>query len=308
MDLVFLLELYKMYGIKESDKSMNLLYHYIYIKAGLKNDNKKVSEQQLMNFILEELNITVFSNNVIYDDVDYNIKEITRDFIESLEFRASFEGEISINNIQKEIYLTGYKKALINRKSKYYKTHIKYNRLLALNEYFNINPESNIIEGFKTDENYNPYKRTLEEQLRAVLDSEKILNNTTRYISEADLEDYVVNNLSIIEDGLVFIDRQVTVSGGIIDILAKDIDGKLAIIELKIDDDKSIVWQAMYYPKEISRIHRVDRANIRMLTIAPSYKKSILEALNNIDHVELYSYSIEVSLGEIQRLQIYLAN
>lgn len=308
MDLVFLLELYKMYGIKEDDKSMNLLYHYIYIKAGLKNDNKKVSEQQLMNFILEELNITAFSNNVIYQDVEYNIKEITRDFIETLEFRANFEGQVNIKEIQEEIYLAGYKKAVINKKSKYYKTHIKYNRLLALNEYFKINPQINIIEGFKTDKNYNPYKRTLEEQLRAVLDSEKILSNTTRYISEQDLEDYIVENLNLIEEGLVYQSRQVAVSGGIIDILAKDKNDKLTIVELKIDDDKSIIWQAMHYPKEISRIHRVKKADIRMLAIAPSHSESILETLKTIDNVESYNYSIEVSLGKIQRLQIYPAN
>lgn len=311
MSLVLLSEFYKFYNIKENNTSMNLLYHYIYIKTGIKNNNKKVDEKQLINFIYEELNITIFKDKspyLIYKDIEYNAEQVAKDFIEYLEFRANFEGNINIKEVQEKIYLDGYKKSSKYMKSKYYKTHIKYNRLIELNNYFKINVEANPILEFGTNEDYNPFERTLEERWKSIIDSDKVRSNTTQYISEEDLEDYVSKNLNLIEDGLVFLKRQVIVDGGRIDILAKDKNSKLTIIELKIDDDKSLIWQAMHYPEQISKIYRINKADIRMLTVSPSYKKSVLDTLNNIENVEMYNYTIEVSFGIIKKLKVYKDN
>lgn len=304
MTPILLAEFYKLYGIKESDSSMNLLYQYFYIKTGIIKNSKNVCKQDLMNFVFKELNVQVFLDTITYKGIDYNANDVARDFIDNLEFRATFEGELNIKEIQESVYLKGYKESKGSMKSRYYKTYIKYNRLMALNKHFKISPETKSIKGFKTDINYNPLQRTIEEQLRSVLDSDRAHNNTTQYISEADLEDFLSRDLNSIEEGLTFLKRQVIIEGGVIDILAKDKNGKLVIIELKVDNDKSLIWQSMHYPQEISKAYNVDRANIRMLAVAPSYKRSIFNTLNRMGNVEIYSYSIEVSFGSIQRLQV----
>lgn len=67
--------------------------------------------------------------------------------------------------------------------------------------------------------------------------------------------------------------------------LARDKKGNLCILEIKINEDKSIVWQALYYPGEIKAKHNTDY--VRMLTIAPKYSNHIMKSLSNIDGVEM---------------------
>lgn len=304
LNLVLLTNLYKSYGIEDNGTSMNLLYHYIYIRAGLYYGKKKINNKELFKFIIEELNVDVFQNNLIYEEIEYNVNEVLESFLENLEFRANLEGKINLKEVQDKIYAEGYKKAVKFKKSKHYKKHIQYNRLLSLNKYFNIIPGIYNDINFSTKSNHNPYKRTLEEQLKSLFDSEKFISNSTQYIDEKTLEDYLMNNLELIEKGLIYQGRQINVPGGKLDILAKDKDNNLVIIELKIDDDKSLIWQALHYPEEISKAYKVNKNSIRMLTIAPSYKESILKRLKEIENVEMYNYDIKVSLGEIQNLKI----
>lgn len=309
LDLVLLENLYNLYGIKDNSTSMNLLYHYLHIRAGIFYEKKNISRNELIQFIFQELNVDIFDNTEIYyHDAKYNINKIGDSFLENLEFRADFEGQINLKKIRDEIYTKGYKKAIKFRKSNYYKQHIQYNRLLELNNHFNIKPESKYDENFKKALSHNPFKRTLEEELLSYLDSEKIKSTTTQYIDEKALEDYLIKNLSLIEKDLIYQGRQIKVPGGIIDILAKDKDDNLVIIELKIDNDKSIIWQALHYPKVISEVKRINKEKIRMITIAPNYKKSILMRLQEIDNVEIYTYNIMVSLGQIEKLIINKVN
>lgn len=131
-------------------------------------------------------------------------------------------------------------------------------------------------------------------------------SNTTTHITEEDLEDYLVENLDIIEEGLVYLDRQVDIPGARIDILAKDKNGTICILELKIKEDKSIVWQVLYYPGEIKRKYWED--HVRIMTVAPNYSPYLLKVLKAIEGVELYEYDINTINGEIKRLSAHKVN
>jgi molybdopterin-biosynthesis enzyme MoeA-like protein len=94
--------------------------------------------------------------------------------------------------------------------------------------------------------------------------------------TEYELEDYLVDNLNLIEKGLKYIDRQVPVSHGIIDILARDKNDELCIIELKIEEDASrLIWQCSYYPTQFNEPSR-------MITVAPGYSERIEIALKTL--------------------------
>lgn len=136
----------------------------------------------------------------------------------------------------------------------------------------------------------------LEDNLKNLL---KVEDNSTTFIKENDLEDYLINHLNLIEDGLIYLSRQYELDEGKIDILAKDKNGDLVIIELKIEVDKRIIWQCLYYPIEIQKIY--PNKNIRMMTIMPTYPNYILEPLNKLN-VEKYAYNIVVENKKIKNI------
>lgn len=305
LSFVLLEELFKHYSVKEEDISK--LYKYLAIRCGLALDSKRWTSNDFLKFILSELNIQTFGGNsehVIYNGEEYTLISMNSDFMDNFEFRASLDGDIDYKKLMDKVYNKGYRKSAKYRRLKEYKSHLKYNRLQELNSELGITPSTSMgVEGFETDERHNPFKRTLEEMLEAHIQAEKFSGTRdTSYISEKDLEDYVVKHLSLIEEDLVCIGRQIEVQGGIIDILAKDKDKTITIIELKIDEDKAIVWQSIHYPEEIKK--RYGANHVRMLTLAPSYSPGLLSSLKTLEHVEIYKYSIEVSSDKIKSLKI----
>ncbi|HFR4182785.1 endonuclease NucS [Bacillus cereus] len=99
--------------------------------------------------------------------------------------------------------------------------------------------------------------------------------------SESLLEDFLVDYIEILEEDMEFIERQRKVENGVIDILAKDKNGILCIIELKVNEsDKNLVWQSAYYPTCFQE-------ETRIITIAPKYNPKIYNALKNVKNVEI---------------------
>ncbi|MBH9968155.1 DUF91 domain-containing protein [Bacillus enclensis] len=104
--------------------------------------------------------------------------------------------------------------------------------------------------------------------------------------NEKLLEGYIAHNINIVEEDMKLIDTQVKVKDGVIDILAKDKNGKSCIIELKVRaNDKSIVWQSAYYQSQIGE-------DVRVITIAPSYDEVISKALLNVRNIEMKTYDL----------------
>ena len=296
------------YGLK--DETEGYLYKYLYIRASINYNKKKISETELFNFIIEELNLTVFderkdltSNYLMYKEEKHYIFNTGLEFYDNFLFRAELEDSIDLKEEQEKVFGKGYQKAYKYRKLVDYRTHQKYCRLLVLNDMFGANPiHSEGIEGFEVNDSHNPMKRSLEEQLEVAMNVSKHGNsNTTSYITEEELEDYLVENLDLIEKGLMLVKRQFSISGGFIDILAKDSKGNMCIIEIKISEDKNIVWQSLHYPNEIKKEYN---SNVRMITVAPEYSTPIYNALKSIGNVEMFSYTIGVSNSEISKLTL----
>lgn len=298
-------ELSKLYAIEENT---NKLYKYVNMRCSIKNNEKKVKENQLLEFILEELNISVFTdgvlNYIVYKDVKYYNYIWFRDFIENFKFRAEIEGNIEYKEILLDIHKKGYAKANKFRQLKEHKDYILKYRVEMLNKLFGATPTySKGVKGFKKSNEHNPYKRSLEESLEVIINASEFLgSNTTTHITEEQLEDYLVKNLYLIEEGMRFIDRQVDIQGGIIDILARDREENLCVIEVKIKEDKSLIWQSIHYPKEIKKKYKVK--DLRMITVAPSYRKHILDTLKEIHNLEIMNYTINVSMGKIDNLKL----
>lgn len=296
----------KLYGLPNENE--NYLYKYLYIRMAVDYDKRKINEREMFPFVVKELNLPVFNNEgsleyLNYEGEHHTLFETNSEFIDNFTFRAEMEGNIDVSRKLEEVFVKGYRKAHKYRQHTHYKSIRKHYRLIELNKLFGANPVNPVdIEGFKLTPNHNSFKRGLEEKLSLIVDADKRGNSrSTAHITEEMLEDYLCDNIELIEEGLVFFKRQHKISGGFIDILAKDKDGTLCIIELKTSEDKSIIWQTIHYPMEMKKEHT---GPIRMITVSPEYSKSIYFALKSVPNVEILSYDVEIENGEIVQMII----
>lgn len=305
---LFIEKLKDIYGLK--NENTNYLYKYLSIRISVFHNKRKINKRDLFNFIVEELNLTLFRDEkeavpyLIYDNQKYSTFELSSEILDNMTFRAEMEGDVDYKEELEEVFVKGYRKAYKFRGLSSYKNHLTLQRLNILNQMFGADPVSTVgIEGFETDATHNPFKRSLEERLEAELKSDEHReSNTTSYITEEDLEDYLVENLELIEEGMRLIKRQVDIPGGVIDILARDSKDEICVIEIKTKEDKSLIWQTLHYPKEIKNMYRTK--NVRMITVAPEYSKPIYDALKAVGNVETLKYDIKVASGNISDLKV----
>jgi len=126
------------------------------------------------------------------------------------------------------------------------------------------------------------------------------------FSEELKLEDMVKDNLERLEEGLVFIDNQVSTRRGPLDILALGSDNELVVIELKIQQDDGMLMQALdYYDwvnenvDTVKRMYSARHPNlnidpkqaVRLLLVAPSYSETLIRRARYLSiSVALYTY------------------
>lgn len=315
---IFIEETRKMYGIKEEDK----IYKYLYIRyliSNLEKERKEIETKfDLSKFLLNELNIDILDNNYFtYKEQKISIVKTLYNIIENLEFRASlscpdeiFPTETTLalflERAYYEIMKYAYNKSkkIKNANNDVYNIYLKYYALKELNFLFKAHPShpSELANFFYTV-NHNPFKRSLEEEIEGFIHSIKFKSQNVFLIEERDVEEYIKRNIEKVEKGMKYIDCQVSVECGRIDILAKDRDNVYVVIEIKVEEDKEIIWQCMYYPDEIRKKLNIDK--VRMITLCPNYETHILKVLRKIDYVEIMRYKPYLSLNKIQDIDVY---
>jgi len=128
-------------------------------------------------------------------------------------------------------------------------------------------------------------------------------------ISEKELEDLVVKNPEVVEEGMSILGRQIRTDSESLDILAVDEDGVLTVIELKNKADDGQLDQGLRYydwaRANISWIARsfekVDaRREPRLILIAPAFSENLQRVAKYVDvNLDLYEYiAIQLPNGE----------
>lgn len=113
---------------------------------------------------------------------------------------------------------------------------------------------------------------------------QKVRNQKTFF--EKELEQLLINNLDLIEPNMTLLGNQYKVQNGYIDILARDQNNTLCIIELKVvANDSKLIEQCVYYPTQFQE-------PTRMIAIAPKYNDKIYTALSYLN-VEIKQYKFE---------------
>lgn len=304
--------LYLMFGLNEDRLYKYLKLKYLILRKG---DNKL----DFAKFILLELNIPLEKNNCfIFKRVKVGIYTEIFNILENWEFRTSLIPEhLDLGETQQTLTLDKFinetyffivtkaknkaNKIATNETNKM--LYEKYYGIKYLNKFFNVilNPPKMYPE-ITYPLTHNPYERTVEEKLEALVHAIEFQSNNINLISEKDLENYLILNMDKIEEGMEYVDRQVIIDGGIIDIIGRDRKGVFSIIELKVDEDKKIIWQCLHYPKAIKEKYKTDK--VRLITLLPEYNPNLKAILQEIDGVEMKKYKLFLSNGKIIDINI----
>ncbi|MCI8210777.1 hypothetical protein AUC61_14660 [Pseudomonas sp. S25] len=114
---------------------------------------------------------------------------------------------------------------------------------------------------------------------------------------ERDVETYLVRNLDSIEKGLRFVDRQVNIEVGRIDILAEDAAGRRVVIELKVGQAKdSAVGQIARY---LGWYARRDGTRPRGMLIASDFPDAVRYATEAIPDLTLVQYRVQFAFDSV---------
>lgn len=124
---------------------------------------------------------------------------------------------------------------------------------------------------------------------------------------ERDLKNFLAKNLDLIESGLHLYEDEdgitgieFPVGGHYIDILAVDTSNNYVVIELKVSKGYDrVIGQLLRYMAWIEKHHVEDGQQVRGVIIASSISEDLLLACMKIPGVELFEYSLSVSLKRV---------
>ena len=119
--------------------------------------------------------------------------------------------------------------------------------------------------------------------------------------SEKDLNDLLMEDLSMIEPGLKPINQQQQFRKGVCDIIAEDKDGNFVVIELKRRQaDYASVTQLQRYMQEVEKMKGI---KTRGILLAPEIRKNALELLEQ-NGLEFAKLDFELTPGEKEKAKI----
>lgn len=248
-----------------------------YFTNYIMNKNKK-----LFFTTINGKNMTVdISHNKIQNLIYYEFKLLTiRNYVDSYQNKCDlfnyiknfFESSQMIIENEKQ-----YKKLPKNKIQLY----IIYRRIVELNKIFLNNAYSFTKE---SKEMYLYYMFEKDYHIQSI-----------KEIKEKDIEKFLCSYIELLNENYYVVGRQIHIEDGIIDILCRDYDDNYIIIELKNKQSKSIIWQSLYYPKEIRKTMNINnKHDVKFIAFCPDFNYPIKSVLEQIDNVEMVSYKVVV--------------
>lgn len=129
----------------------------------------------------------------------------------------------------------------------------------------------------------------------------------SEFAYKKDLQNFLSRNLSLIETGmLLYSEEDITgiefpAGNRFIDILAIDRNGDYVVVELKVSRgyDRA-VGQILRYMAWIRQYQAEEGKKVRGIIIARDISADLVLACSGIDNVELYEYSLSVTLKRVE--------
>jgi hypothetical protein len=136
---------------------------------------------------------------------------------------------------------------------------------------------------------------------------EEDFEETNEFAYEEDLKNYLISNLSLIENGLKLFTDENGVEGveyavdkknKRIDILAIDKNKIHVIIELKVSKGyEKVVGQCLYYKNKL--MEKLNINDVRVIIIARKITEHLKLATKGLQDFELFEYSLNLKLNKI---------
>lgn len=194
-----------------------------------------------------------------------------------------------IDNIDMVFYQYNelYKK--VNKDLKYPKRHkdypyfVKFTMLYHIYDYYKCVPTNVDYNIDNIDYPYNfEFSCSIDEEILSHVNNSE-LNKELKLVKEKEVENYFKNNINLIKEGLKVIKTQYKLEYGIIDILAKDDNNTIYIIEVKTKKDKRLLWQVVYYYNSIKKIYH--NSDVKFIVVSPKLPEHMVDTLkqSNID-------------------------
>jgi len=133
------------------------------------------------------------------------------------------------------------------------------------------------------------------EQLEDIIQDDYTYNIT----KEKDLQDYLWNNLSSLENGLIPLNLELFAEdAGRIDILACDIDNNLVVIEIKaVLADDNAVSQTLRYMGWVQE-NKEDFKAVRGILVSYDFTTRARYAAKVVDNIKLVNYKVSFNFEE----------
>lgn len=270
------------------------IMHIVYLRSLIYFDKKEISSEELMEFIIKELNLP---NQLTFNGCEISLtnrydNNCLLNIIDNLIYRHL---EVCYNDVRKglvsgkeiigDLFLKLSDK--VKRKSRTIKDKnkkyiLKSLMLTYVNEEFNLEIRTfKRFEGFIYPEEHNDFEVTFDECCNRYYDFYIQQKET---ILEKHLEDYIYKNGL---PDIKILKRQLKTENGIIDMFGIDDKGNNIIIELKVvPKPRDLLWQINLYKNDFLKLYNQNR--LRVIVIAPKLDKSIKEHLP--EYCELFEF------------------
>ncbi len=148
------------------------------------------------------------------------------------------------------------------------------------------------------------YEDFLAGRGEAAADGEDEEEEEQAFAAEADLRDFLANNLSCVEPGLRLYQQgerkgvEFTVEDGRIDILAVDRSDRFVVFELKLARGRNkTLGQLLYYMAWVDK--HLGKGPCRGIIVAKEITDDLVLALQRVQGVSLYRYKLSVSVEKV---------
>ena len=140
---------------------------------------------------------------------------------------------------------------------------------------------------------WQPIDDVTEDEFEQTESVEELIEASVSF--ERDVEAHLIQNLGAVEPGLRYVDRQVSIDVGRVDILAEDASGRRVVIELKVGEAKdAAVGQIVRY---LGWYAKRDGKPPRGILIASEFSEPIRYASEAIQNLELMTYKVQFAFS-----------
>jgi hypothetical protein len=313
----------RLYGITEE----SILYAYFQLRYRIwkcnQPDDAYIAEtRKQIKFLQRELNLSTEEGRIQYKKewilMGFSLENSLQNIIESWNFEHSLKTVVNDKGVSlpmeeyvesewKKIKRRASNKAKPFKSTPTYPHYLQKHALDTINRVFQVTPLTpSKIPHIYYPVTHNVFVRSMEEEVDVYIHSEEMSRTDTKTIEEKDVEQFLRHRLEKVEEGLKYVSHQYYIPDARIDIVAKDKNNTYVILELKVVDDKELIWQSMYYPSALQKKLKVSK--VRMITLSPSYSPSLLLPLKQLSHVEIMTFTPYVECGVIKDIVIKRIN